>query len=297
MDNRNDIREFLASRRAKVTPQQAGLATYGRRRVPGLRREEVAMLAGVSTDYYARLERGNLTGVSDSVLDALGRALRLDEAERAHLYALAQAANTRPRARRRLSAQQLRPSVQRVLDGMTEVPAIVLNGRLDIVGTSRLGRALYAPVYATAARHLSLARFNILDPQAHAFYPDWDAAASATAALLRTEAGRNPFDRDLTDLVGELSTRSDAFRSHWAVHDVLLHRTGVKHFHHPAVGDLSLSFEVMELTAETGLTLTAYSAEPRTPSEDALRLLASWAATQDDVHPKSDLCGTDMPTS
>jgi transcriptional regulator with XRE-family HTH domain len=190
MDNRRDVREFLATRRARVSPEQAGVVTHGRRRVAGLRREEVAMLAGVSTDYYARLERGNLSGVSESVLEAISRALHLDDAECAHLYALARAANASPRTRQRPSTQQLRPSVQRVLDGMAEVPAIVLNGRLDIMGTSRLGRALYAPVYANPSRPLNMARFHILDPSAHSFYPAWDDAASATAALLRTEAGR-----------------------------------------------------------------------------------------------------------
>jgi transcriptional regulator with XRE-family HTH domain len=275
------VREFLASRRARITPQQAGLATYGRRRVPGLRREEVAMLAGVSTDYYARLERGNLAGVSASVLEAIAEALHLDEAERAHLYDLARVANATPRTRRRATGQQVRPGVQRILDGMTAVPAVVLNARLDLLPANRLGQALYSPMYADPTRPVNMARFTFLDPQAPAFFPDWDDVANTTVAMLRTEAGRNPYDRELSDLVGELSTRSETFRTRWAAHNVRLHRTGAKRFHHPAVGDLSLTFEVMELSADTGLTLTAYSAEPDTSSHDGLALLSSWAATQD----------------
>ena len=240
------------------------------------------MLAGVSTDYYARLERGNLTGVSDSVLEALVRALRLDEAERAYLHDLARVANTTPHTRRRPAPkQQIRPVVQRILDGMTAVPAVVLNARLDLLAANRLGHALFSPVYADPTRPVNMARFTFLDPQAPAFFPKWDEVANTTVAMLRTEAGRNPYDRELSDLVGELSTRSETFRTRWAAHNVRLHRTGAKRFHHPAVGDLSLMFEVMELSADTGLTLTAYSAEPDTSSHDGLALLASWAATQD----------------
>ena len=285
MDSSNEIREFLATRRARITPQQAGLATYGRRRVPGLRREEVAMLAGVGTDYYARLERGNLTGVSDSVLEALARALRLDEAERAHLHDLARAANTTPQTRRRPARkQQIRPVVQRILDGMTTMPAIVLNGRLDLLAANRLALALYSPACDDPSRPVNLARFCFLNPQATALYPHWDEAANTTVAMLRIEAGRNPYDRDLSDLIGELSTRSETFRNRWAAHNVVLHRAGAKQFHHPVVGDLSLAYEVMELSADTGLTLTAYSPEPGSPSADGIALLASWAATQDQSH-------------
>jgi transcriptional regulator with XRE-family HTH domain len=281
VDNRNDIREFLVSRRARITPQQAGLTAYGRnRRVPGLRREEVALLAGVSIDYYTQLERGKLSGVSDSVLDAIAGALQLDEAERSHLFDLACAANTTPRARRR-PAQQVRPSVQYILDAMTEAPAFVRNGRLDILATNRLGKALYSPVFANPARPANLARFRFLDPASSDFYPDWDDSANTTVALLRTEAGRDPYNRSLSDLVGELSTRSDEFRIRWAAHNVRLHHTGIKRFHHPAVGDLSLVFEAMPLPTDPGLTMTVYSAEPGSPSHDGLKLLASWAATHD----------------
>jgi transcriptional regulator with XRE-family HTH domain len=280
MSSQDDVREFLATRRAKITPQQAGLASYGRRRVPGLRREEVAMLAGVSTDYYARLERGNLVGVSDSVLDAIARALRLDEAETAHLHDLTRAANTAPKAARLQTPpqQRIRPSVQRVLDGMADVAAIVMNGRLDLLATSTLGAALYSPVYDDPARPANLARFCFLDPQARALYPHWDEAANTTVAMLRTEAGRHPYDRDLSDLIGELSIRSDTFRTRWANHNVRLHRTGAKVYHHPVVGKLTLEFEVMDLSADEGLALTAFTAADAA-SRDGLTLLASWAAT------------------
>jgi transcriptional regulator with XRE-family HTH domain len=283
-DVRGEVREFLATRRAKITPEQAGLPVYGgNRRVPGLRRAEVALLAGMSPDYYVRLERGNLSGVSDSVLEALARALQLDEAERTYLFDLARAANTTPRTRRRPAAQRVRPGVQQLLDAMTDTAAFVRNGRLDILAANRLGYALYAPVFDDPARPANLARFAFLDPRAAEFYPDWEGAAHTAVALLRAEAGRDPYDRGLTDLVGELSTRSEDFRIRWASHNVRLHQTGVKHFRHPVVGDLSLAFEAMPLPADPGLTMTAYSAEPGSASQDALRLLASWAATQEET--------------
>jgi transcriptional regulator with XRE-family HTH domain len=289
--NRADVRDFLITRRARITPQRAGLAFYGgNRRVPGLRREEVAMLAGVSADYYTRLEKGNLSGVSDSVLEAIASALQLDEAERLHLLDLARAANTSPaRATRRPVPRQVRPGIRLILDGMTDTPAFVRNGRLDILAANALGRALYSPVFASPARPVNLARFRFLDPAARDFYPDFADSAHTTVALLRTEAGRDPFNTSLTGLIGELSTRSEEFRALWAAHDVRLHRTGVKHFRHPAVGILDLMFEAMALEADEGLTLTAYTAEPGTPSHDGLRLLASWAATRQ--HEKSQTGG------
>jgi transcriptional regulator with XRE-family HTH domain len=279
VDNRAEIRQFLATRRAKLTPEQVGLpAGGGTRRVPGLRREEVAVLAGVSTDWYIRLEKGHISGVSEDVLDAVARALQLDEAERAHLFDLARAA--RPtRAPRRQNRNQVRPSLQRVVDSMLSTPAFVRNGRLDLLAINTLGRALYAPVFDDPARPANLARFNFLDPRARDFYPNWDDAAHTSVALLRTEAGRDPHNRDLTNLVGELATRSDEFRTRWAAHNVRLHQRGTKTFHHPVVGRLELSFDAMDLPADPGLTLTAYTAEPASPSEDGLRLLASWAAT------------------
>jgi transcriptional regulator with XRE-family HTH domain len=282
VDNRTEVREFLASRRARITPEQAGLPVYGgHRRVPGLRREEAALLAGVSVDYYTRLERGHLNGVSEEVLEALARALQLTEAERAHLFDLARAANDRAGRRRRAVNARVRPTVQRILDAMTGAPAIVRNGRLDYLAANQLGRALYAPVFDSPAQPANSARFAFLDPRAADFYDDWDGVANELVAVLRGEAGRNPYDKGLSDLIGELSTRSETFRTRWAAHDVRLHRTGTKRLHHPVVGDLVLAYEAMELPADPGLTLQAYSVEPGSPSADALDLLASWAATEE----------------
>ena len=280
MDNRLEIREFLATRRAKLTPEQAGVPYYGAgtRRVPGLRREEVAMLAGVSTDYYTRLEKGNIKGVSDDVLSAVARALQLDEAERAHLFDLARAAKP-TRAPSRRTAMTMRPSILRMVDAMTAAPAFIRNRRLDVLAINALGRALYAPVFEDPTRPANLARFHFNDPRSQDFFPDWNDAANTTVALLRTEAGRDPYNRELSDLVGELATRSEEFRTRWAAHDVRLHRTGIKHFQHPVVGAVELAFDALELPADTGLTLTVLSAEPGTPSDDALRVLASWSAT------------------
>ena len=283
MDQRNEIREFLASRRARITPEQAGLPAYGaNRRVPGLRREEVALLAGVSVDYYTQMERGNLGGVSDSVLHALAGALQLDEAERAHLFDLARSTMTTPsRSRRPAGPRRVRPSIQRLLDAMTGVPAYVRTGRLDILAVNRLGHALYAPVLAGQPLPVNLARFLFLEPHAGDFYVDWDKTANDAVAILRGEAGRNPHDRRLQDLVGELSTRSPEFRARWAAHNVRLHRTGGKQLHHPVAGDLELTYEALALPADPGLTMITYTAEPGSATQDALDFLASWAATLD----------------
>jgi hypothetical protein len=298
VDNRSEVRQFLATRRAKITPEQAGLPFYGgNRRVAGLRREEVAMMAGVSADYYTRLEKGNLAGVSDSVLHAVARALHLNEAEQAHLFDLAKTANTSPsRVPRRQPAPKVRPSVLRVLHSMTMTAAFVRNGRLDVLAINQLGRALYAPVFEDPHRPANMARFNFLDPRSTDFYPDWDDSADTSVALLHTEAGRDPYDRGLTELVGELSTRSEAFRTRWAAHDVRLHRTGVKHFRHPVVGRLDLTFDAMEIPTDPGITLTAYTAEPGTPSEQNLKLLASWAATMEEEATATDSTGERRPT-
>jgi transcriptional regulator with XRE-family HTH domain len=284
MDTRSEIREFLTSRRARITPEQAGLRTYGAgpRRVPGLRREEVALLAGVSVDYYTRLERGNASGVSDTVLEALTRALQLDDAERAHLFDLARATQTSTSRRRRRSQQRIRPSVQHMLDAMAGVPAFVRNGRLDILGANRLGRALYSAHFDSPAQPPNTARFVFLDDRAVTFYTDWDRVAHDVVAILRAEAGRDPYDRELSDLIGELSTRCELFRTLWAAHNVRTHDTGVKRFHHPLVGELTVSFEAMELVADPGLTMFVYSAEPGSKSAQALNLLASWTATPDE---------------
>jgi transcriptional regulator with XRE-family HTH domain len=279
VDTRSEIREFLTSRRARITPDQVGLTAYGPRRVPGLRREEVAVLAGVSVPYYTRLERGDMSGVSESVLEALARALQLDDAERAHLFDLARAAGPMAKRRRRSAPKQIRPSVQRLLDAITGAPALVQNGRLDILAANQLGRALYSELFRDPTRPPNHARFTFLNPGAHDVYPDWERAANDGVALLRAEAGRDPHDRDLTDLIGELSTGSEEFRARWAAHNVRLHQTGAKRFHHPVVGDLTLTFEMMELAADPGLNLLTYTAEPGSKSDEALSLLGSWAAT------------------
>jgi transcriptional regulator with XRE-family HTH domain len=288
VDNRSDIREFLASRRARITPEQVGLLPGGgRRRVPGLRREEVAVLAGVSTDWYIRLEKGHIAGVSEDVLEAVARALQLDEAERLYLFDLARAAKPSGASRRR-SKVRVKPRVRWLLDSMSDSAAFVANGRMDILATNTLGRALYALAFDDPRRPPNIARFQFIDPRARDFHPDWDGAANVTVALLRTEAGRHPDDKDLRELVGELSTVSEEFRTRWAAHDVRIHRTGVKQFRHPAVGTVDLIYHSMALPTEgrEDLQLTVYNAEPGTPSADALKLLASWAAT--DGHPKHD---------
>lgn len=280
VDNRAEIREFLATRRAKISPEQAGLpAGAGARRVPGLRREEVAVLAGVSTEWYIRLEKGHISGVSDDVLDAVTRALQLDEAERDHLFNLARAAKP-VRTPRRRAKTQIPVSVQRVLDSMTGTAAFVRNGRLDILASNTRGRALYSPVLDKPAHRGNIARFDFLDARAADYYPDYDGALATAVALLRTEAGRDPRNKDLTELVGELATCSEAFRTRWGAHDVRLHRGGIKTFNHPVVGFMELAYDSMDLVAAPGLVLTAYTAEPATPSADNLALLASWAATE-----------------
>jgi transcriptional regulator with XRE-family HTH domain len=282
MDTTNDIAEFLTSRRARITPEQAGLPTYGKRRVPGPSREEVASLAGVSIDYYKRLERGKVSGVSDSVLEALAGALHLDDAERAHLLDLARAANPMAPRRRRPVQQRVRPVVQRILDSIG-TPALVRNARVDYLAANRLGRGLYAPLFESREQPANSARFTFLDPAAVDFYADWERVANDLVAHLRSEAGRHPYDRGLSDLVGELSTRSAEFRTRWAAHNVRFHRTGTKRLHHPVVGDLDLSYETMELAADAGLNLTVYTAEAGSASQQALDILASWTATLDEA--------------
>ncbi len=278
MDAAGDIAEFLTTRRARVTPEQVGLPAWGPRRVKGLRREEVASLAGVSVEYYKRLERGNAAGVSDGVLEALAQALQLDDAERAHLFDLARAANPVAPKRRKAAQQHVRPVVLRMLDSISS-PAIVRNSRVDYLAANALGRALYAPLFDSREQPANSARFTFLDPAAHDFYIDWEHIARDLVAHLRSQAGRDPHDRGLSDLVGELSTRSDEFRTWWAAHNVRYHRTGTKRLRHPIVGELELDYEVMDVSADDGLTISVYSAEPGSRSEQALDLLGSWSAT------------------
>jgi transcriptional regulator with XRE-family HTH domain len=276
---KDDIREFLATRRGRITPEQSGLPVYGaNRRVTGLRREEVALLAGISVEYYTRLERGQVGGVSESVLDGVAHALQLDEAERDHLYRLVRTATTRRPARRAPARKRVRPTIQRMLDLMP-MPAYLRNGRFDILAANDLGRALYSPLYEESPSPNS-ARFVFLSPGASEFFLDFDKVQDDAVAFLRAEAGRDAYDKELQDLIGELSTRSERFRQRWAAHDVRYHRTGTKRLHHPLVGDLTLDFEAFDLPGDEGQRLNVYTAPPDSPTAQALDLLASWNARE-----------------
>ncbi|KQT89518.1 XRE family transcriptional regulator [Marmoricola sp. Leaf446] len=282
-DVRAQISEFLTTRRARVTPEMAGLPVYGgdRRRVPGLRRSEVASLAGISPEYMTKLERGTATGVSEGVLDGLTHALQLDEAERRHLEDLLRTAGTTRRPNRRQPRQRVRPTIVRLLESMPLSPAFVMAGNGDVLAANVLGRALFSPLYDDPGRPVNTARFVFLDPRAADYYREHDRVAGDTVAVLRAEAGRDPYARDLSDLIGQLSTRSEDFRRRWAAHDVQLHTSGTKLLHHPVVGDLDLWFESLPLPGDPGQSLLVYSAEPASSSADALALLASWASTAD----------------
>lgn len=283
MDNRDEVREFLMTRRAKLTPESAGLPAGSNRRVAGLRRSEVAALAGVSVEYYAKLERGQIAGASASVLDAVSRALQLDETEQAHLLDLARAADGIPlsgRARRRVARPSApRMSLEWALEAITDAVAFVRDPQQNLLAVNSLGRAFYSPVIGDGGRLPNLARFQFLDPGSHEFYPDWDLFAEMCVAIMRAEAGRNPHDKGLQGLVGELSTRSELFRTLWAAHNVRTHGAGTKRFHHPVVGELVLAYEELAVTAEPGQIMMVYTAEPGSPSAERLGLLASWAAT------------------
>jgi transcriptional regulator with XRE-family HTH domain len=283
VDRRRDIQEFLTSRRARLTPEQAGLASYGdRRRVPGLRREEVALLAGVSMDYYARLERGHLAGASESVLEAVARALQLDNAERQHLFDLARNTEStmsdRPR-RPKPTAAGPRPAVMAILSGMTSIPAYLRTPRMEIVAANSLCQALYEGALDDQRLPLNLARYLFLDPHSRGFFLDWDGVADDLVGALRGQAGRDPRDRALSDLIGELSTRSDEFVARWARQNVRLHRTARKRLHNRVVGDIELTGNALELPGDD-LVLIAYTADPGSSADEQLKLLTSWVATQ-----------------
>lgn len=277
---KDDVREFLTTRRAKITPEQAGLPVFGdNRRVPGLRREEVALLAGVSADYYIRLERGNLSGVSEQVLDSLARALRLDEAERTHLFDLARASTGPVRGTRRAAASQVRPGIYRVLESMNG-PAYVRNHRMDVLAANPLAVALYDGILSPDRLPLNLARLLFLDDRAVSLFLDWDVVADDAAAALRIQAGHNPHDKGLTDLVGELVTKSEDFRMRWARHNVKHHRTATKGIHNSLVGDIELTGEALELAGD-GLVIVTYVAEPDSAAAQALDFLATWTESPD----------------
>ena len=282
MDNRAEVRDFLISRRAQVAPEQVGLPAGTNRRVNGLRRSEVATLAGLSVEYYTRLERGAISGASAQVLESIARALRLDDAERAHLFDLAHAASPVARPPRRRNSKSWVPhqSLQWALDAITAGPAFVRNGRMDLLAVNPLGRAFYKHAYDMPGQPPNIARFTFLDERAYEFYPDWEAFAEVTVSILRTEAGRDPHNKELHDLIGELGTRSEEFRMRWGAHNVRHHGTGFKSFNHPVVGEMTLAFEGLEMAAEPGLTLTIYTAEPGSPSAERMGLLASWAASE-----------------
>lgn len=283
MDTHDAISDFLTTRRAKLTPEQVGLPDFGgRRRVPGLRREEVALVAGMSSEYYKRLERGNAAGVSESVIDGVSRALQLDEAEQAHLHDLIRAANAgaRPQQRQRpVRKTQITSGMRQTIDAMSTVPVYVQNGRLDAIATNTLGGAVFSEMLDHARPPANAARFIFLDARAQTFYPDWEGQTRQIVALLRAEAGRSPYDRQLSDLIGELSTRSDLFRKLWGAHDVRQHRTGLKTVHHPAVGDLELTFQAMDLASDRGLQMIVFSAEPGSATHERLQLLANLTET------------------
>ena len=274
-----ELREFLRSRRARITPGEAGLTPApGTRRVPGLRREEVAQLAGVSVDYYVRLERGRDVNASEAVLDAIARALRLNEVERSHLFAIARHGKPSRARSRPLPPQRVRPGLYRVLETLTETPAIVTGRRTDVLATNRLARALYTDFDALPYRERNMSRYVFLDEGARELYADWEAVARTSVASLHLYAGRHPHDPQLAALIGELSLRDEDFRRWWADHDVQRRTFGSKHFHHPVVGDLTLDYEAFAVTGDPDQVLGIYTAEPGSPSEEALRLLASWTS-------------------
>lgn len=268
MDHNAELREFLRTRRARLSPEEAGVPVDGTpRRVPGLRREELARLAGVSTDYYTRLEQGRHLNVSETVLDAVARALRLDPAERTYLFELAR---HRPRAARKRPGrpQRVRPEVRAVLDVLDAggSPAFVLNGNGDMLATNRLARALITDFDALPFRDRNMARFMFLDGAARELYRDWEKYASEMVASLRLAAGRDPDDRRLSELVGELTIKSPEFRAWWADHDVREKTSGVKLYHHPVVGDMTLRYENVAFLGDSGQTMCIYTAEAGSPS-------------------------------
>jgi transcriptional regulator with XRE-family HTH domain len=277
LDPRVELSEFLRTRRARLTPADVGLAGHGRRRrVPGLRREELAQLAGVSVAYYTRLEQGNGRNVSAEVLDAISAALRLSDAEHAHLLHLAKP--TRPRRRATPQRQQVRAALSELLSAMEGVPAYVWGRRTDVLAWNRTASAVFGDWAARAPRDRNWARITFLDPAARELFVDWEAKAADVVGQLRLDAGQHPNDPLLAALVGELSVRSEDFRRLWAVHDVQRKSHGSMRLTHPLAGEFTLRYETFALAADQELALSTYHAEPGSASEQALRLVASWGA-------------------
>ncbi|MGW0863983.1 MULTISPECIES: helix-turn-helix domain-containing protein [Streptomyces] len=276
LDRRAELSEFLRTRRARLKPEDVGLPDFGRRRVPGLRREELAQLAGVSVAYYTRLEQGNGRNVSAEVLDAIARALRLSDAEHAHLTHLAKPKQHKKKPVAR--TQQVRPTLRHLLDSIETVPAYIVGRRSDILAWNRMAAALFGDWAELPAPERNWARLVFLRPEYHDLFVEWDRKAQDMVGYLRMDAGRHPDDPRLSALVGELSVKSEEFRRLWAAHDVKEKSFGVKRLRHPLVGDLTLSFETFRLVDEAEQSLITYHAEPDTPSAQALRLLASWGA-------------------
>ncbi|QNE20587.1 helix-turn-helix transcriptional regulator [Kribbella qitaiheensis] len=277
MDRRAELTEFLKSRRARIRPEDLGLKVFGngRRRVPGLRREELAQAAGVSADYYVRLEQGRTDNVSQEILDAVAGVLSLTEDEQDHLRRLAKPVR-RPKQRR--TVQRVRPAMQQLLKALDGVPAFILGRRMDVLAWNPLAAALIVDFGALSAKERNMPRLVFLDESCRDFYPQWEAIAAETVDYLRLYAGRNPDDPELAELIGELSIRSEEFRTQWARHDVRDKSFGVKRMVHPMVGELTLQYESLVMPGDLDQTLITYSAEAGTQSESALRLLASWTA-------------------
>ncbi|MFF3344350.1 helix-turn-helix transcriptional regulator [Streptomyces sp. NPDC002779] len=277
LDRRAELSEFLRTRRARLKPEDVGLPDFGRhRRVPGLRREELAQLAGVSVAYYTRLEQGNGRNVSAEVLDSIARALRLTDAEHAHLTHLA-----KPKQHKKKPAgrtEQARASLGQLLVSLENVPAYVTGRRTDILAWNPMAAAVFGDWAELPAQERNWARLVFLKPEYRELFVEWDQKASDIVSYLRMDAGCHPDDPRLSSLVGELSVKSEEFRLLWATHDVREKSYGIKRLRHPLVGELTLNFETFTLTDGSEQSLITYHPEPGSPSAEALRLLASWGA-------------------
>lgn len=285
MDPRIEINSFLTSRRAKLTPDQAGVPQFGgARRVTGLRREEVAHLAGVSTDYYARLERGKISGASREVLEAIARALQLDSDEHEHLLNLVAITQRRTPRKKTSNRTTVRPGIQRVLDSIT-TPAFVQNPRLDRIGSNQPGRALYSLPADGSQDKFNYAHYLFLDPRASRFHRDFENAKHNVVALLHAATSHDPYDKELIEVIGTLSTQSEEFRSLWASHDIFRYRSGAKLLTHSGIGDLEFGYESFELSTDPGLVMLVYTIEPGSPTAEAMGLLSSWSTDAELLNP------------